>query len=128
MCETWSATSGANACLVLDESELASGLTPLPSTTTFIEEEARVVGWREGDDAGDEPGMITKLGGVPSWIQGENEGPAKPWRWVAQFDCQHRLDDGSRCDAANYGDAGMAYVYVNAAEGKPVALMFWQCC
>jgi uncharacterized protein YwqG len=128
MCESWSATSGANACLVLEESELAHGLTPLPSTAIVVEEEARVVGWRAGDDAEKEPEMITKLGGIPSWIQGEDEGPAMPWRWVAQFDSQHQLEDGSRCEAANYGDAGIAYVYVNTAESKPVALMFWQCC
>lgn len=127
MCETWTAASGANACLILEAEHLVSGLTPLPTPDTSVETEVRVVGWTEGDEDAEEPAMATKFGGLPSWIQGDDEGPAAPWRWVAQFDWQHRLEDGTLCDAANYGDAGMAYIFVNTAAATPEAVMFWQC-
>jgi hypothetical protein len=126
-CETWAAASGANACLVLDASELGTGPSPLPTADTTVETEARVVGWTEGEDDANEPEMVTKLGGAPSWIQGDDEGPTEPWRWIAQLDSTHRFEDGSACDAANYGDLGMAYLYVNTAGDKPAGIMFWQC-
>jgi uncharacterized protein YwqG len=127
MCETWSGGSGANACLILEAEELGHGLTPVPTADTTVEPEVRVVDWREGVDDESEPAMETKLGGIPSWIQGDDEGPAKPWRWIAQLDSTHQLDDGSSCDAANYGDGGIAYIYVNTASDQPQGFMFWQC-
>jgi len=126
MCETWAGQSGANACFILDENELGTGLTAAPTPQTTVETEARVVAWQEGVDNDSDPEMRTKLGGIPSWIQGDNEGPKEPWRWVGQFDSTHTLHDGSVCDAANYGDGGIAYIYIKDG-GRPEGFMFWQC-
>jgi uncharacterized protein YwqG len=126
-CETWAGESGANACLVLEAEELGSGLTAISTANVAIETEVRVLGWQEGIDDESEPEMVTKLGGIPSWVQGDDEGPTKPWRWVGQFDSTHRLEDGSSCAAANYGDLGIAYIYINTAGDLPKGFMFWQC-
>jgi hypothetical protein len=61
------------------------------------------------------------IGGAPNWLQGE-EWPAPPeaWRFLMQIDSNTSQFD------VNFGDAGVAYVFV-AADGR-AARFLWQCC
>lgn len=80
------------------------------------------VGRGESATPTDEPGLRTKLGGKPSWIQGdatpECEECGEPMHFVAQIDSiEHRseynplmVDPPKHVDFM-FGDVGMIYVF-----------------
>ena len=145
-CDSWSSESGANAVCFLEESELCSGLTQSPNENQEdgIFSEVQILGWEEKEDGVHEDdypkyfsnesfGELTmrenetqpvngfKLGGVPAWVQGAEEGPRLPFRFVAQFE-----DYFESVDVANYG-TGRAYLFVLPDAEKPKGAFFWQC-
>ena len=81
----------------------------------------------------------TKVGGTPYWIQGADDAPGTGWRFVLQLDGQLRFatDPGRAvkarrqngswvADGPNFGDMGMAYVFVSA-DDPTRTILFWQC-
>ena len=108
MCETWDMNSGANAVLILEETELRTGLTEAPDGGAQTETEAFITAWRENEDVvpeADEAAFFddaahsalryevrdaiyrtTKLGGLPLWIQFPEGPPVPAFRFVGQFD------------------------------------------
>jgi hypothetical protein len=187
MCETWSATSGANRATVLTVDEESAHLAPLPDEETTVFVEARVVAWSEGDDGVTQDQLpmffdearsreldrawwaaerfTTRLGAVPTFIQSADESPARPWRFIGQlsggerisgpvptaiatgYGIQRAVDGGWEMErppgepkgwivvdesgwylpGANFGDGGMAYVFLDQTSDPPAASMFWQC-
>lgn len=95
-CETWDGSSGANSCFVLEAEELTVKLTESPSKDLSVETEARVQEWiREVEDL--EQALLvspykanttfsTKLGGLPNFIQNEEEAPSGGYQFVGQLD------------------------------------------
>jgi hypothetical protein len=147
-CETWSETSGANAALVVDTAD-PTALAP-PDADTIVYAEVRAEAWTAGDDgvpedlfpaffdddklaALGEPwetdGHHTRLGGVPWWIQSADEAPGPPWTYVGQVAYGQRLGDGSDryITGPNFGDSGIAYLFLDRTVDPPAAAMFWQC-
>ena len=108
-CETWDTDSGANAVLILEETELQTGLTNAPEPDgAQTETEAFITAWRENEDVvpeADEAAFFdaldyydlneemletlydkTKLGGLPAWIQFPEGPKVPPFCFVGQFD------------------------------------------
>jgi hypothetical protein len=88
----------------------------------------------------------TKLGSVPFWVQSADEAPKEGWRFVGQLDSLYSFlrppsvsfaglqEDRQRsegrshwCEGSNFGDAGIAYLFVRNTSTKPEAWFFWQC-
>jgi hypothetical protein len=88
----------------------------------------------------------TRLGGVPFWIQSPDEGPSRDWKFAGQLDsvysfytAPHDETEGISadrenwegrthiCEGPNFGDGGIAYLFLQANEGTPRATFFWQC-
>lgn len=88
----------------------------------------------------------TRLGGVPHWIQSPDEAPGSPWRFVGQLDSTYSFLKPPRtnvkdiyvdtkqwegrthwCEGPNFGDGGIAYLYVNLQSEPPSGWFFWQC-
>jgi hypothetical protein len=124
MCETWDQDSGANAVVIVEPEKLTNSLTSPPSAA---EEEAefRVVAWVESKV---EEEWATHVGGVPLFVQGEDEAPPPPFRYILHFADQHFFLDGEETPipGPNFGDAGCGYLYVRTA-GNPEGKFFWQC-
>jgi len=97
-CSSWDAESGANACFVTESEEMQKGLSTIPADNPPIEKEARITKWKEKEDKISEKdakafyndkyydleeekiskvSSITRLGGVPSWIQTPADAPAR---------------------------------------------------
>lgn len=191
MCETWSATAGANAAIVSDTVDTDAGPVNPPDSATVVYPEVRVTEWVQGDDGvtedllpaffGDESyaaldarwsaeeRFTTRLGVEPTWIQPAEEGPGPPWSSVGQladsqtvggevpsadetgFGIQRRVVDrfetrlptgidapsvkhwivvdeaGWYVSGPNFGDGGMAYLFLNRTTDPPAARIFWQC-
>jgi len=89
---------------------------------------------------------FTRLGGVPSWIQSADETPQDGWRFIGQLDCTYTFlraptveMDGVRkdeegwkgrshyCEGPNFGDGGIAYLFLRSGSGVPEGWFFWQC-
>ncbi len=88
----------------------------------------------------------TRLGSVPYWIQSAGEAP-RGWRFVGQLDStlsfmtpparppawvwpdRERYEGRTHgADWANFGDGGVAYLFLrDVAGGPPEGLLFWQC-
>lgn len=107
MCDTWSATSGANACLVMEPEDLIEIPSPLPSDRPPLDNAVVIAGWIVREDSVSETEATgfysdenflelgeavwrkvstgTKLGSVPSWVQSPDEAP-KGWRFIGQLD------------------------------------------
>lgn len=95
-CETWDGCSGANSCFVLEVEELTDKLTESPSSDLSVETEARVQEWiRKVEDLEQaslaspykpNPTFSTKLGGLPNFIQSEEEAPSDGYRFIGQLD------------------------------------------
>jgi len=112
-CESWSADSGANACLILDAEDLVDALTECPANNIQIETEARAVSWLTRQDKVADADFqkyfeyvtysevekdilysileCTRLGSVPSWVQSPDEAPGDPWRFIGQLDSAYRF-------------------------------------
>lgn len=90
------------------------------------------------------PAEQTRLGSVPTWIQSPDEGPGEGWQFAGQLTWDHRfmsppkgkyewIDDAPADDVThigqgpNFGDCGIAYLFVRKDEDPPVGTMFWQC-
>jgi hypothetical protein len=168
MCATWEASSGANACFVVEAEQLTSTQSPGPPNAPPLDNEVLVVGWHMRDDG--IPGSIsacfldeeayveladdvlkpvtwsTRLGGVPRWIQNPSEAPQDGWRFVGQLDSTYSFISPPRDTPAwvdidaknfegrthfgigpNFGDGGIAYLFLKEIAGAPAAKMFWQC-
>lgn len=166
MCASWELDSGANACLVVEPEDVDES-SPVDPGGAPVFAEAIITGWLERDDGIDEAlrdgffseavyygpelsvelveqvPMETKLGSVPMWIQGAEEGP-KGWHFLGQIDWLLRFRRAPRRieswmstaedpDVAywgpgpNFGDAGMAYLFADRRRDPPAVGMFWQC-
>ena len=95
------------------------------------------------DEAWYSPGGIeTRLGGVPAWEQSAAEGPEPPWTFVGQianrqpvrtappdFVYHHPLwaASGWNLRGPNFGDEGIAYLFLNRTSDPPEACFLWQC-
>jgi hypothetical protein len=93
------------------------------------------------------PTWSTRLGGVPRWIQSPDEGPQQDWVFVGQLDSTYsffqRPEAGEKfgvvedvdqwegrthcCEGPNFGDGGIAYIFIRNTASKPEATFFWQC-
>jgi hypothetical protein len=90
----------------------------------------------------------TRIGGLPRWLQSPAEAPNlnDGWRFVAQLDSTYSFlqvptiavdwistDDESyegRTHLAlgpNFGDGGIAYIFLRDTGGLPEGAIFWQC-
>lgn len=88
----------------------------------------------------------TRLGGVPYWVQSPDEAPGSPWQFVGQLDCTYSFLRPPRasvegiyadpegwegrthwCEGPNFGDGGIAYLFINRQTEPPSGWFFWQC-
>lgn len=88
----------------------------------------------------------TRLGGVPCWIQSPEEGPGPGWQFAGQLDSTYSFlrpptichtwisDDPKHWEdrthvgqGPNFGDGGIAYLFLNQLGGMPRCCLFWQC-
>ena len=88
----------------------------------------------------------TRLGGVPCWIQSPTEAPSDGWRFVGQLDSTYSFlrppattESWVKADAQqwegrshyaigpNFGDGGIAYLFLRDASPVPEGWFFWQC-
>lgn len=110
-CSPHECGSGANACFVLDPSEMCNGMAANPKDDPFIADEVRIIDWFEHDDGltdaqvtailaadddnelpddvSDRITQITRLGSVPFLLQGARGIPRDEWRFVGQIDCYY---------------------------------------
>jgi hypothetical protein len=87
----------------------------------------------------------TKLGSVPCWIQNPSESP-EGWTFIGQLDSTHSFQlppkqmtnwvgiDENRWEGRthygegpNYGDGGIAYLFLRQGASAPDGWFFWQC-
>lgn len=92
------------------------------------------------------PTMSTKLGGVPHFIQSPDEAPKDGWCFVGQSDSTYSfllaptisvpgvVDDPAHWEGRshygrgpNFGDGGIAYLFLRDASPIPEGWFFWQC-
>jgi hypothetical protein len=168
MCSTWQGGSGANACFIVEPETLTGSVAVIPTDKPPVDNEIRVIGWLERDD-GVPPSsfdsffdderflslpdnevqavkMCTKLGGLPSWMQGASEAPKDHWRFIGQLDSTHSFlsppkeqvswvkIDGEHWEGRthyaigpNFGDGGIAYLFLKQTDSVPIGWFFWQC-
>lgn len=90
----------------------------------------------------------TRTGSVPRWLQSPAEAPnrAEGWRFIAQLDSSYSFlqapivaadwisTDDERFEGRthiaggpNFGDGGIAYIFLRDAHGVPECMVFWQC-
>jgi uncharacterized protein YwqG len=65
-------------------------------------------------------GYENKVGGTPTFLQGEEYPQGGPWRLLLQ------LDSGSVPFYVNFGDVGVGYAFI--AQDGTTAKFMWQCC
>lgn len=99
-----------------------------------------------GDDVLRKASWGTRLGGVPRWLQSAEEGPLLPWQFVGQLDSTYSFltapksphawisEDADRWEGRthvgegpNFGDGGIAYLFLRRAGDRPQGHVFWQC-
>lgn len=97
------------------------------------------------DEYGEMPTWSTRLGSVPRWIQSPLDAP-EGWRFVGQLDSTYSFlappaapppwispdqdqFEGRTHDAVgpNFGDGGIAYIFLRETRGTPEGFMLWQC-
>jgi hypothetical protein len=92
--------------------------------------------------------MSTKLGGPPCWIQSPSEAPSvsEGWRFIGQLDSTYSFlsppsvqkpwlfpdTDGWEGrthigQGPNFGDGGIAYLFLRPEYALPEGWFFWQC-
>jgi hypothetical protein len=90
---------------------------------------------------------VTHLGGVPSWVQSPDDAPKDGWRFIGQLDSfysfftppaseipnifanpQQYLGRTHFCQGPNFGDGGMAYIFLSPSDDDdvPNGWFFWQ--
>lgn len=86
----------------------------IPESTTFD----------MADNAAEEYGLAlegNKIGGTPGFLQGDEfPDDSQPWKLLLQ------LDSSTVPFSINFGDAGIAYAFVN--EDYTIGKFLWQCC
>jgi len=168
MCETWSATSGANACFVVEPENLTRAASVTPDDAPPLENEVWIEGWLARDDGvcdADAASFLdaeswfaleddvlksvtwsTRLGGGPRWLQSPQDGPGKGFRFVGQLDSVYsfltpphqalgwidadaaRFEGRSHAGAGpNFGDGGIAYIFLQLTADLPLGRLLWQC-
>jgi len=99
-----------------------------------------------GDDIRKKVSWGTRLGGVPRWIQTPEQGPGSGWQFVGQLDSTHSFltppkveetwiwEDRERWESRthagqgpNFGDGGIAYLFLRHLDAAPQGCVFWQC-
>ncbi len=167
-CKTWEAFSGANACLVVEPEDLDNVTATVPTDGPVIEDEVSIAGWLARED-GLSPSIapqfhkfetfakldqetlskvttLTRLGGVPFWLQNPEDMLQSGWRFIGQLDSSYSFltppaalnkrisEDRDRVEGRthigrgpNFGDGGMAYLFLKEGESAPNACMLWQC-
>lgn len=90
--------------------------------------------------------MSTRLGGVPHWIQSPDEAPGSTWKFVGQLDSTYSFlkppraavngiyadpaaweDRTHYCEGPNFGDGGIAYLFIQRDANTASGWIFWQC-
>jgi hypothetical protein len=90
----------------------------------------------------------TRLAGVPRWLQSPADAPSAStgWRFIGQLDSTYSFlrppsvnvpwvsGDADRWEGRthlavgpNFGDGGIAYLFLSAGPACPEGLVFWQC-
>lgn len=88
----------------------------------------------------------TRLGGVPYWVQSPDEAPRSPWQFIGQLDSTYSFLKPPRasvqgiypdpecwegrthwCEGPNFGDGGIAYLFINRTTDPCSGWFFWQC-
>jgi uncharacterized protein YwqG len=113
---TWEPDGGENAVIIQPSGVYSSSTEKLNSGPSREEFGVEVVGTEIDEDELEG----SRLGGTPEFMQGEEyPEPKEEWKFLAQ------LDSCTLPFEVNFGDAGIAYVFVNqsATEGK----FLWQC-
>ncbi|MCP2262104.1 protein of unknown function (DUF1963) [Streptoalloteichus tenebrarius] len=114
---TWEPEAGENACFC-SPGRVPDFLTvaALQRGPTFGEDHlVELVAPPEDADA---DSLHSRIGGVPGWLQDE-ETPAGAWRFLTQLDSVELPFD------VNFGDAGVAYAFVDDTTGE--GRFLWQC-
>lgn len=113
---TWEPDGGENAVIIQPLGEYLSTSKATKTGPSRDEFGVEVVETEIEDDELEG----SRIGGTPEFMQGEEfPEPKEEWRFLAQFDsCSLPFD-------VNFGDAGIAYVFINktASKGK----FLWQC-
>jgi hypothetical protein len=108
MCDTWDHSSGANTCLVVEQHDLITQQSEMPTDAPPEDQEVFIAGWVEKNDTLDERLIgdfldedkyfdvsdelnekvtwSTRLAGVPRWVQGADEHPSPGWEFLGQLD------------------------------------------
>lgn len=113
---TWEPDGGENAVIIQPSGEYSSTTEPLNSGPSREEFGVEVVETEIDEDELEG----SRIGGTPEFLQGEEyPEPKDEWSFLAQ------LDSCSLPFEINFGDAGIAYIFVNkpATEGR----FLWQC-
>jgi len=87
-------------------------------------------------------GSETRFGGVPAWEQSASEGPERPWTFVGQIAGRQPMRSappdvawshplwvatGWHLKGPNFGDDGIAYLFLDRSSDPPGACFIWQC-
>lgn len=113
---TWEPDGGENAVIIQPAGSCSAKTSELSSGPSREEFGVEIVKTEIAEDELEG----SRIGGVPEFMQGEEyPEPKQDWIFLAQ------LDSCSLPFEVNFGDAGIAYVFVNksATEGK----FLWQC-
>jgi hypothetical protein len=154
-CPTWDMHSGANSCFVVDEEELAEGLTlpplspewPRPRRDRWLDEQVhpawRLARWIGEDDGVPEsyPGLFGLHHGLPDGFdegqyaryqstvsQGTKVGSVPFWIQFPEVPPGGRFlgqIDSGCCQA--FGDNGIGYVFLTGPASAPRGWFLWQC-
>lgn len=93
------------------------------------------------------PTWSTRLGGVPRWLQSPDEAPPEEWTFVGQLDSTYSFFEAPKAgtktgvvedaeqwegrthyaQGPNFGDGGIAYIFLRNILSKPEGVIFWQC-
>jgi hypothetical protein len=106
MCDDWDATGGANRAFVFT-SPLSAATVPAGGETLLGAVTALC---RHPADTPTEKPVLGRLGGAPSWLQGD-ETPCCP-SCTAPMTFRAELEEGADfATSANFGGGGLGYVF-----------------